>query len=123
MFRPSVPAVLTGFVVALLGSVGQGADSKGHYQILGRGTTSCGSYLEARRTRDVSFLAYEAWLTGYVTAVNLASANTEDISRGTDLDGLLGWLDNWCQTHPTSSYASASEALVSFLRRKRTTAE
>ncbi len=45
--------------------------SAASYKVLGAGAeASCGTWLEARRTRNVGANEQEAWVLGYVSAVN-----------------------------------------------------
>jgi hypothetical protein len=41
--------------------------------------------------------------------------DTNDIAGSTDLDGMMGWLDDWCQANPTKNFAYAAWHLVNFL--------
>lgn len=105
--------------MVILCPMADAADKSGSYVTWGLGTDSCGTYTTARR--DQSDLMYRVWLGGYLTATNIDTPDTVDIGGSTDLNGLLGWLDNYCQTNPTSSFGNAAEALVIFLYPKRQT--
>lgn len=91
-------------------------DAKGSYVSFGLGDVSCGSYAQMRRQpKGEDALAFDAWLSGYMTATNDLLANTYNIAGNTDRGGLLGWLDNYCQSNPTKKFAEAAEQLAKFL--------
>jgi hypothetical protein len=89
------------------------ADQVGPYATMGIGVLSCGAYNEARKKgTDRSFTI---WIGGYITTTNYNLKDTNDIAGSTDLDGMMGWLDNWCQANPTKNFAYAAWHLVNFL--------
>ena len=99
--------------------------------IVGFGIQSCGRYLEARRDRDKTAdasnrtLAFTQWLAGFLTVVNLETTkkNGIDIIEGTDLDGVMGWLDKYCRENPLDSFDRASWNLAAELRKRKTPKE
>ena len=68
---------------------------------------------EARRARK--FESFAAWLNGFMTASNIYATDTWDITANTDLNGMLGWVDNWCKSHPTEKFAAAVTELSAYL--------
>jgi hypothetical protein len=60
-------------------------------------------------------------LTGYLTAVNKLTKDTVDIRGSTDIDGMLGLLEQYCIQHRQHSFSRAVEALVKDLYSKRMT--
>lgn len=88
------------------------SDDQGRFVSIGAGKDSCGAYT-ASRTREAD-TAFVIWLGGYLTAFNMTHA-VYDILGSTDVDGALGWLDNFCKANPTVTFSNASGALVVFL--------
>lgn len=90
------------------------ADQQGSFNVIGGyGLDSCGSYLDARqRSADTP---YTTWLGGYLTAVDIEEQKTYSILGGTDVPGVMRWLDNWCRQNPTRMFVNAANALVTFL--------
>ena len=88
---------------------------------VGMGTKSCGSWTEAARDNGGwPRAAFEAWLAGFVSGVNLnIAATVGNLNDGTDFDGMVAWIDNYCAANPLSSVSSATVTLsVELLNRK-----
>ena len=110
-------------LATIIGSSAKATDSNHAYYTLTYGAASCGTYLEARLQRGRDESAFKSWLEGYITAVNESLSHTYDIRGGVDLEGLLGWLDNYCKANPTQQFAEASDELIGYLYPKRTQEE
>ena len=109
------------------------ADEK-KIMIYGTGTKSCGSYLPEYQTYlrykqtnnilitdDSVFLTYLSWIQGFLTAVNeLNNMHIDDIQKGTDYDGIMSWIDNYCQKHPLENIQTATTLLMYELVKKQT---
>ena len=98
---------------------GSSSDVQGNYVALGFGLESCQTFLQARSNR--LDLPYRHWLTGYLTAVNKLTKDTVDIRGTTDIDGMLGLLEQYCIKHREHSFSRAVESLVTDLYPKRRT--
>lgn len=61
----------------------------------------------------------EEWVLGYLTAYNEHVAPDGNISAGTDADGLMLWLDSYCQAHPLDNLGTATSALVAELKARK----
>src|SRR5437588_433712 len=86
------------------------SDPQGHYWSRGYGNKSCGAYDEARQQPNgYDALAFTTWITGYITATNRRLPNTYDIVGNTDIAGVLGWIDNYCHSHPTDTFSGAAD--------------
>jgi hypothetical protein len=103
--------LISAFLMSLPALGALAADVEGKYVVFGMGTLSCGSYTQARKVPGPTELQFEYWVTGYITAVNRFLPETSDIANGTDLDGLMGWLDNWCRDNPTKNFSTGADAL------------
>ena len=80
---------------------------------LGVGNASCGQWTQSRReTTDDQWLAYMSWVQGFLAAYY----ETHDVTRGIDANGLVGWIDNFCQRHPLENIAFAAQQLISELK-------
>ncbi|MDZ4344008.1 MAG: hypothetical protein U1E51_16435 [Candidatus Binatia bacterium] len=111
-------ATLSLVALVLMVSTGMGIDKNGNYVGQGAGVDSCGSYSESRRQRGSAENKYRSWVMGFFTGVNYSAQDTYDVTGGTNLDGVLGWLDNYCRDHPLETFARAMERLLVELRPK-----
>jgi hypothetical protein len=98
---------------------GRGSDALGNFVALGFGSETCQTFLQAES--NGLDLPYRHWVTGYLTAVNKLTKETVDIRGKSDIDGLLGVLEQYCIRHPPHSFSRAVEALVKDLYPKRMT--
>ena len=105
-------------LLSLPPAASQAFDTQGQYAVLGSGTALCSTYSQARQAK--SYLVYAAWLTGYLTARNMQSDATYDLSSRAGLEGMLGWLDTWCKANPTRQFAAAAYELTIYLYPSRT---
>ena len=96
-----------------------GDDANGNYVALGFGLESCQTFLQARS--NGLDLPSRYWLTGYLAAVNTLTKDTVDIRGTTDIDGMLGLLEQYCIKHRQHSFSRAVESLVTDLFPKRIT--
>jgi hypothetical protein len=84
--------------------------------IMGVGGLSCGTWTEAKREGEA--FEYRAWMLGFLSGIGIASITWQphgqsvDPLTGTDKDGVLGWVDNYCQAHPLDLIAAAGWAFV-----------
>ena len=105
------------FLAMFFSSMGAGAQQ---VLILGSGNKSCGTWMEARQENGYGTLIYQAWITGYVTAYNNYAVNQDgNVTAGTDVDGLMNWIDNHCRSNPLDSLFKASGALVRELESRK----
>lgn len=96
---------------------GSSNDAKGNDVALGFGLESCQTFLQARS--NGLDLPYRPWLTGYLTAVNKLTKSTVDMRGTTNMDGMLGSLEQYCIKYRQHSFSRAVEALVKYLYPKR----
>lgn len=95
-------------------SNGFAADGNGKYQMAGYGTRSCGQYVHDRRSGAEVALNWSDWMGGYLTAANSLTPNTWSYIPS-DLEGVMVWLDSFCQAHPQSVFGvAAATALEEF---------
>ena len=99
-------------VVILAAATGQAAAQASEGRLtFGQGARSCGSF-----TRAQQGLAMQ-WVAGYLSGSNQDPAEPEAL-RGTDFDGMMGWIDNYCREHPLATIGEAAIALLAELRSK-----
>lgn len=111
----------SGVVLALLfaNSSAKAVDVDGRALIYSVGTESCGHFNAERKAgRDNPYLG---WLGGYLSAINRVTPETYDIRGGTDMDGIMLWLDKYCDSHALDTISDAVEALVLELHPRRIT--
>ncbi|MGD9298720.1 MAG: hypothetical protein PVG09_03355, partial [Thiohalocapsa sp.] len=76
----------------------------------GYGVRSCPQYLAAVAAADAGDAAelqrYEDWLTGFVSALNLALG--EDVLRGSDLTDALRETRRYCREHDDADFFNAA---------------
>jgi hypothetical protein len=93
-------------------------DQNGQYQVVGVGNHSCGEWTQGRFNRDETEYVDMAWVQGFITAVNLAGPGSSDISKQTDPDGILAWIDNYCAKDPLKKLSSAVAELTAELLKR-----
>jgi hypothetical protein len=86
------------------------------FAVVGYGTVSCGGWTKERAEHSASAYVYEGWVEGYLTGFNQYSGiMTNNITKGTDIDGISADIDNYCATHPLGTIAQAAEHVASDL--------
>jgi len=93
-------------------------NQEGAYEVLGGGTISCAKN-RADKSNDRNFIN-GAWIQGYLTAVNVFGDGPSHLAKGTDAEGIMTWIDNYCAQHPGDSLTVAAKALVNELTEKAT---
>jgi hypothetical protein len=86
---------------------------------IGFGDQSCGSWAHERHTNSLRSIAYMSWVLGVLSGVNLDDnlLKRPDFLQNTDRDGVLGWMDNYCLSHPLDNLMSATVELIITLRK------
>jgi hypothetical protein len=90
--------------------------------VFGQGMNSCGAWTQARQTRSVSAGLSAQWVAGFLSGMNsqfnLTSSPDpqDDPLLGTDFDGLMAWIDNYCRSHPLETIIAAALKLMDELR-------
>jgi len=100
--------------VALLpASMAHAKDANGVSRIWGVGGDSCVKFLNDRQS-PLTLKPYESWLGGFITGINSQIPDTYDITGGTDMDGLLEWIAQWCGVNPASKFLYGAQAYMVF---------
>ena len=101
--------------VAIL--IGANVQASAQYKLMfGQGVgTSCGSWTQARQTRTATAGLSAQWIAGYLSGLN-NEPTSADFLRGTDFDGIMAWIDNFCQANPLEKIGTAAYHLGDELR-------
>jgi hypothetical protein len=75
----------------------------GERLFFGEGVTSCGSWTQARQTRSLQQGRLVQWVAGYLSGANMDDDTKPEALLGTDFNGLMAWIDNYCQAHPLNN--------------------
>lgn len=85
--------------------------------VLGLGASSCGKFISDTSGDVIDRNGYMSWLTGYITSFNEFTPTDGNITRDTDVDGVLYWIENYCKENPTVSFGNAASAALLFLEK------
>ncbi len=75
--------------------------------VFGPGGLPCSKY---NQSTGADKDAFRYWGQGYLSGVN--SMKGFDLTRGKDQATVLTWIDQYCQSNPTSSYNGAVDSLI-----------
>jgi hypothetical protein len=64
------------------------------------------------RGKELESFRCSVCLAGYITAYDEWSAGPSDITRDTDFNGVLAWIDDYCAKNPLETIATAASDLV-----------
>ncbi len=81
-------------------------DSSGNYAVWGVGKKSCFGYNKSMAEEDGS-KNFKSYIKGFLTAYNIFTAETYNISGRKDENGVLEWLREYCENNPMSSLENA----------------
>jgi hypothetical protein len=93
--------------------------------MMGQGSSSCGSWTEARKTKDLHQDAQQQWVFGFLSGANLGFLDlttktvtpyAPDFLKGRDFDSVVAWMDNYRTAHPLDEIATGAIALLAELR-------
>lgn len=115
-----VPLVVTLFFTSLIVTPPVLArDIDEQYAVFGVGGENCAAYLVARDRAGVAERWYHHWLSGYLSAVNNAAANTFNILGEKDMTDILDWLEGYCAVNPNINFSNAVADMVAILFQDR----
>jgi hypothetical protein len=86
--------------------------------LMGAGTSSCGAWLEARKSRGWKDIEMKTWVMGYVSGANVWSGLDYDFLAAPDAPALYAWLDGYCPQHPLETLNLATDALIHDLAKR-----
>lgn len=98
-----LPSIL--FLSILLCPQLQAVDANGNFAIWGKGNKSCHNYNIARGTDQEEL--FKQYLMGYLTAFNIQMEATYRIAGRKDINDILIWLDDYCNSKPIVSFGKS----------------
>jgi hypothetical protein len=105
------------FAAAMVLLQGRDAAAQGKL-IFGQGINSCGSWTDSRPRRNLNAGLSAQWVAGYLSGLNINS-KLPDALEGTDFDGIMAWIDNYCRSSPLESIGTAAGKLMEELELRR----
>ena len=78
--------------------------------VAGLGNSSCGTWTTARH--DQRAWGYEQWVLGYVSGASEWKSEGGDPLDGLDIQAVLVWMDNFCQSRPLATIEQAGMVFV-----------
>lgn len=111
-----VCCVAVGLAVLAAGRAGA-TDQQGRYFMMGPGQSACRDFVTALERQDA--MVFAAWVSGYMTAMNLALPDTYSIGGHSNDEQLMRSLGNWCQANPDQLFGTAALRLVQGLKANR----
>ena len=90
------------------------ARNQNTYRRYGAGVSSCGTWLENRRSpNEFVWMANGQWIMGWLSA---AGHYGTDLKK-TDSAAISAWVDNYCKANPLEDLEKAAISLADALRR------
>ena len=111
-----VRRVITCLILAAVLATGDRATAADTHRMEGNGNASCGNWMAARASAPGDGLARDhplqvQWVFGFLTGVGVFG-RTFDPLKNVDAQGVLAWMDNYCQANPIDSIATAAADFV-----------
>ncbi len=85
--------------------------------ILGAIDNTCADWVTARDRKKAQ--AYEFWLTGFVSGINISNDYSNDFLRGIKANSLELWMDKYCRENPLKTIPEGALQLVTELAGKK----
>ena len=89
------------------------------YTNLGVGTRSCGSWVSDKQIDGTTsaiteFLGDQQYVLGYIVGFEEFAGNelSKNMIISTDVNGVIGWIDNYCVAHPVDTITDAAQAFA-----------
>jgi hypothetical protein len=84
--------------------------------IFGEAGTSCRTWTQARQTKSRKAGLSAQWVAGYLSGSNVEADHPADVLVGTNFDGLMAWIDNYCRANPLDLVGTAALKLFDELK-------
>lgn len=89
-------------------------DEDGQFATWGVGTYSCGRLISDQAKGALDH--YYGWIGGYLSAINrIVPTREPDILAGSDIDGGVQWIANYCASNPLDAVSDAAHQLFRHL--------
>jgi hypothetical protein len=85
--------------------------------VLGATDNSCADWVTARDRKKAQ--AYEFWLTGFVSGINMSNDYSNDFLSGIKANSLELWMDKYCRENPLKTVPEGALQLVQELAGKK----
>lgn len=86
------------------------ADKEGNYAVWGPGQRSCNQYMESREAGSIE--EFKLFAMGYMTAYNTFVPETYRNPSDLDVQGVLEWLDKYCDVTRVDSFERALKLMM-----------
>jgi len=85
--------------------------------ILGAVENSCADWITERDRKNAQ--AYEFWLMGFVTGLNVSKDHRDDFLSGIKANSLELWMDKYCRENPLKTIPQGAFQLIEELTGKK----
>jgi len=110
--EPMIRALVVAAIMLVAASLEASAQDR---IIFGEAGTSCRTWTQARQTKSRKAGLSAQWVAGYLSGSNV-EADHPDVLVGTDFDGLMAWIDNYCRANPLDLVGTAALKLFDELK-------
>ncbi len=87
--------------------------------IEGPGTQPCSKLVEVRRNDTGAYMAFGAWVSGFLSAANVYEDETYDLTPWQPLEVSLAQVVKYCEANPQQSVINGVSAYITYLRENR----
>jgi hypothetical protein len=105
----------------LLSLIVLSAPAMAQASLIGASQQSCGSWTHERKNDSSMSYVYASWIVGYVSGLNATGVTvlkSPDLLKGIDGNAVIGWMDNYCRSHPLENLGDATVTLLAELSKK-----
>lgn len=111
---PILPSFFAAVLAATLLAIAAPPVAAAGQPLWGYGVRGCAEFVRAAEAPDGDLQRYEDWLTGFVSALNLAT--NEDVLRGATINSALARARTFCERKPDADFFNATMDVVRSLR-------
>ena len=102
-------ALLTSVMIAVPSGIAVASDVEGKYTVFGHGLASCAKYLKEDKEDNWTVLAYNAWVSGFMSATGGHSNTQKLLGDVADWYGIQYLIRQYCEKNPLDNLADAAE--------------
>lgn len=92
------------------------AEKNGSAAIRGIGSETCESFTKAYSEKAQGLVLYESWLDGFISSLNLATANVYDVAPWQGRPILFYLTDGFCKENPKAKLFEAAQWMRTFFK-------
>jgi hypothetical protein len=78
--------------------------------LMGQGSLTCGTWTAWRR--DGLALGPQQWVLGFLSGIGVMGESDLNPLNDVDADSVFGWIDSYCQAHPSEKVMRAAAAFI-----------